>query len=381
MIDNASLVFALAFATAAMMLTLFISWLNARQDSYLRSWAAGMALVIVYLAAFGMLGDRYDTIVQLSTFSMLVAGMALIYVGTCQFRTGIISTGWSLGLGTASVASVAIPLIFGYSGIGTMTLNLWCGIFMLLSGREYWLGRKEAPLPLILGSAIFVLTSLSFFACCIVLLIEGHLVLTEPPSNWAEQVNSIMAIIGVTCLGALSITMGQSRATRRHRDEALTDSMTGLLNRRALFDRFDGNELSSGIAVLMFDIDHFKQINDRQGHAGGDAVIRHFALILLQNLRPEDIVARIGGEEFCAILPAANIDYAKSVAESVRADLEASPAVTASQIILATVSVGVATSGAGESFSSVLNRADDGLYKAKGSGRNRVAATPMRLIA
>jgi diguanylate cyclase (GGDEF)-like protein len=138
----------------------------------------------------------------------------------------------------------------------------------------------------------------------------------------------------------------------------------------------------SGIAVLMFDIDHFKQINDKRGHAAGDAVIRHFAEMLRLHLRDSDAAARLGGEEFAAILPPLPLEQARIVAERVRLAFELSPTRFVSETIPATVSVGLAICGPEEPFSSVLNRADDALYKAKNNGRNRVTTAPaVRLIA
>src|SRR5699024_9742557 len=116
---------------------------------------------------------------------------------------------------------------------------LSCAMFMALSGQQYWLCRAEARAVLISGTILFHLTGFSFLLCAVVLVMDGAPVLSAPPSNWAEQFNSVMAIVGLTGLGALSLTLNQSRATRRHRREARTDSMTGLLNRRALFDQFE----------------------------------------------------------------------------------------------------------------------------------------------
>ena len=380
MIDNATLLIAIAFSSGALMLTLVLTWLNAR-DGYLISWAAGMAFVVGALAVLGLRGDSYDSWVPLGPYATLISGVALIDIGISQFRTGHAPL-WPAGLLWAvAMLATCLPFFFGLSGIGTIALNLSCAAYMILSGYQYWAGRAEAPLPLVSAAFLFVLTGISFIACAVMLAIDGRLVLTAPPNNWAEQFNSIMAIVGLTGIGALSLTLNQSRATRRHRLEAQTDSLTGLLNRRALFDRFGTLELPLGTAVLMFDIDHFKQINDRKGHAAGDAVIQHFASILRNNLRDDDSVARIGGEEFCAVLQSMPVDQAKAVAERIRGDFEQAPVRLLSESISATVSVGVATSGTDESFSSVLNRADSALYKAKDNGRNRVTAAPLRLIA
>ncbi len=381
MIDNSTLMIAIAFSSGALMLTLVLSWLNARHDGHLISWAAGMAFVVIALAALGLRNGRYDMLMQLGPFSALISGMALIHVGICQFRTGRVRVLPAALLWVVAMLATGLPFFMGLSGVGTIALNLFCAIYMALCGYQYWAGRAEAPVPLLTAAVLFALTGISFLACAVLLVIEGRFVLTAPPNNWAEAFNSIMAIIGLTGIGALSLTLNQSRAARRHRLEAQTDSLTGLLNRRALFDRFGKAELPVGTAVLMFDIDHFKQINDRQGHAAGDAVIQQFAAILRQNLRDDDSMARIGGEEFCAVLQPMPVDQAKLVAERIRTDFEQAAVRLLSENIRSTVSVGVATSGADESFSSVLNRADSALYKAKDNGRNRVTAAALRLIA
>lgn len=381
MIDNSTLMIAIAFSSGALMLTLGLSWLNARHDGHLISWAAGMAFVVLALTALGLRSGRYDVPMQLVSFAALLSGMALIHVGICQFRTGRVCVLHAALLWLVAMLATGLPFLTGLSGVGTIALNLFCAIYMALSGYQYWAGRAEAPVPLTTAAVLFALTGISFLACAVVLLVEGRFVLTAPPNNWAEAFNSIMAIVGLTGIGALSLTLNQSRAARRHRLEAQTDSLTGLLNRRALFDRFGKAELPVGTAVLMFDIDHFKQINDRQGHAAGDAVIQQFAAILRRNLHDDDSMARIGGEEFCAVLQPMPVDQAKLVAERIRTDFEQAAVRLLSENIRSTVSVGVATSGADESFSSVLNRADSALYKAKDNGRNRVTAAALRLIA
>ncbi len=381
MIDNATLMVAVAFSSGALMLTLLLGWLNARRDNYLISWAIGMGFVVVSLVVLGLRGDRYDLVVQAGPFTALILGTTFIYAGTHQFRTGAAPLVRAIVLCFIGLVTTNIPFLLGYSGVGTIALNLFCALLMVLSGYQYWAGRAESPAPLTAGAALFTLTGLSFFCCAMVLIMEGETTLAAPPNNWAEQFNSIMAIVGLTGIGALSLTLSQSRAARRHREEARTDALTGLLNRRALFDRFGAAELPVGTAVLMFDIDHFKRINDRHGHAGGDAALLHFGTILRQNTGNLDAVARIGGEEFCAILRPMTIDHAKALAERIRADFEAHPAHLLSEPIPATVSIGIATSGAGESFSSVLQRADDALYRAKDNGRNRVTVASLRLIA
>jgi diguanylate cyclase len=172
------------------------------------------------------------------------------------------------------------------------------------------------------------------------------------------------------------------------RREAATDPLTGLANRRA-FDaallELAGHAMNTGqhLAVLIADVDHFKNVNDRWGHDTGDAVLRMVAGCLRQAVRGRDIVARHGGEEFSVILPETTQDGAETVAENLRASVAHSHlALEASSTVLTvTISVGVTLYVAGEKLSETLARADRALYRAKQEGRNRTAVAPHHLAA
>ncbi len=156
-----------------------------------------------------------------------------------------------------------------------------------------------------------------------------------------------------------------------------TDSLTGLANRRFFHERLlEGMAIGARhevpLSLLMMDLDHFKMVNDRFGHAQGDAVLRQFAQILRDNCRNEDLPARSGGEEFMLLLPLTPKDKALTSAERIRR-------ITCEQITLPdgspmTVSLGVVEFRPGESPEHLLHRADEALYRAKKDGRNRVAA-------
>ncbi len=381
MIDNATLLVAIAFSGVALMVALLVSWLNARNDNYLINWTIGMGFVVVALAVLGLRNGRYDIPLQMAAFSSLLVGMALIHLGTYRFSTAHQRRAPTFWLGLASLVSMNFVFLLGYSGPATVLLNGWCAVFMASSGRHYWRARQEAPLPMIASVILFALTSLSFIACAAMLLIEGSLRLEAPPNNWAEQFNSIMAIVGLTGLGALALTLNQARITRRHRQEAQTDALTGLLNRRALFEHFEFGKVAPDTAIIMFDIDHFKRINDERGHGAGDAVIAHFGIIMRRSMRPQDSIARIGGEEFCAVLPGTSQDEAGAIAERIRAEFASHPARLISETFPATVSAGVATSTVEETFSVLLSRADAALYRAKRGGRDRVTVDRSRYAA
>ncbi|MHC1752310.1 PAS domain S-box protein [Humidesulfovibrio sp.] len=177
--------------------------------------------------------------------------------------------------------------------------------------------------------------------------------------------------------------------TERKRDEALlvelatTDGLTGLNNRRYFWERGRaelGRARRTGGAVscLMFDVDHFKKVNDAHGHDAGDAVLRALARTARDCLRDIDLLGRLGGEEFGALLPETGLEEALLVAERLRVAVAAMGLTHAGVPLVVTVSLGVACAkDQGETLESLLKRADDALYEAKQNGRNRVVASPL----
>lgn len=157
------------------------------------------------------------------------------------------------------------------------------------------------------------------------------------------------------------------------RELATTDALTGALNRRSFEARtnalIDASGAETLLALVLVDIDHFKDINDRFGHDIGDAVLKAFAQRMLQASKRRDCLFRLGGEEFALVLPHTNLRAACAFAEVLRRSLEAAPFAGAG---LLTASFGVATLMPGDTLESLLKRADRALYQAKGQGRNRV---------
>ncbi|MEW6500248.1 MAG: diguanylate cyclase [Thermodesulfobacteriota bacterium] len=163
---------------------------------------------------------------------------------------------------------------------------------------------------------------------------------------------------------------------------ATLDSLTGLLNRRSVYERLEEEiakhrRFKGPLSCLMLDIDHFKDVNDSHGHLAGDAVLVAIAENLKAHSRKYDIISRYGGEEFLIILPATDLEAAVTVAEKLRqriADLRVPHAETTLQV---TVSLGVAElATTEEEADSLVGRADSALYRAKSGGRNRLATDP-----
>jgi diguanylate cyclase (GGDEF)-like protein/PAS domain S-box-containing protein len=201
-----------------------------------------------------------------------------------------------------------------------------------------------------------------------------------------------------------SVTLNQAvKEERRQREDlarvnrslltaAQTDPLTGLANRRG-FDSFVSQALemqgpgSGTMAVMMLDLDHFKRVNDTHGHAAGDTVLREMAQRWRRQIRDSDLLARLGGEEFCIVLPATELHDAIQVAEKILSATRATPVPIASEsgepvALPITVSIGVAAVAGGMTtppaaaridFEALLQLADEAVYEAKHAGRDRVA--------
>ncbi|WP_460877115.1 ligand-binding sensor domain-containing diguanylate cyclase [Rhodanobacter koreensis] len=163
-------------------------------------------------------------------------------------------------------------------------------------------------------------------------------------------------------------------ANQRLDELAGTDGLTGVYNRRRFLELVGGeHELGSNqpICIALFDLDHFKRINDTHGHLAGDAVIRCAIEVIRQHCRQADFVGRYGGEEFVLCLPDTILPQARDIAERIRSELATAVVVHEGRSIGVTVSIGVAALRPGESIEQWLSRADKALYEAKHEGRNR----------
>lgn len=165
--------------------------------------------------------------------------------------------------------------------------------------------------------------------------------------------------------------------TGRLRELAMSDSLTGVLNRRAFLDHADGEWVRHRrhrhpLSCAMLDVDGFKKINDSFGHAAGDALLQHIGALLRATLRASDLPARLGGDEFVALMPETGMEGAFTLGERLLARVTTHPLTALDQSIRATLSIGVACADDCNSLEELLAHADNALYKAKKQGRARV---------
>lgn len=175
-----------------------------------------------------------------------------------------------------------------------------------------------------------------------------------------------------------SLAMDNCVLFHQVQQSALRDNLTGLITHKAFQDQFEASILEASryhqkLSIIVADIDHFKSINDTYGHQAGDQVLQGFAHVMDRNVRPVDIIARTGGEEFCILLLQTDHREAAQIAEQIRQDLMQQFFYVGSKSIAITGSFGVATfPDEATSGQQLMREADQRLYKAKSSGRNNV---------
>ena len=223
------------------------------------------------------------------------------------------------------------------------------------------------------------------------LLVVVTATLDDTLASYHRQLLPISVILVLVTVGGVLFSLRLVRALRAQdlhavelRRLATTDPLTGVFNRRQFFESgrqefLRARRYDKTLSLLMLDIDHFKVVNDRWGHATGDRVLVALAEIIGAIVRDQDTIGRLGGEEFAVILPETESSGALTSAERLRAAVEQTAIACASddgEVFRVTVSIGVAASTSDDvSFEAVLACADKRLYAAKGSGRNRVVAS------
>ena len=231
-------------------------------------------------------------------------------------------------------------------------------------------------LPLLLGAFGFGQRGLRA-------LLDPASVAAQMTTDSALNIGSALSYVAIAlAFHAVLMTLVVARLIAELQHRSRYDGLTGMLNRRSTEEALAAQLQRSRrngepFVVMMLDMDHFKAINDRLGHAVGDLALKHAAALLGAALREVDRLGRFGGEEFLALLPGINLVEAHVVAERLRTELAATPLVHAGAQVPMSVSIGLAAwNGPGEDLSRLLVRADAALYRAKERGRDRVELAP-----
>lgn len=306
--------------------------------------------------------------------SVMIGGLCLLVAAMLEF--GRKSLSWLLAVPAPLLFGLMLPIqnnFMAYTLLASFALAIPLLSLAVLAWKlGYGAARWPMALLYALGGTLLIMRALGIWYS------SG----TQAPfglfhANVLSHV-TFMTLFAMTITGAFGfLEMRRQRTETEIRHMAMFDSLTELLNRRAFLELAE-RELARArrtdlpFAMLMIDIDHFKRINDGYGHVVGDRVLAAIAKIAKRSLRREDLLGRYGGEEFCALLPSTNLTQGLMVSERIR---EAVENLKVRDIpVKVTVSIGVTICDDIEDneISAGLQRADEALYRAKNSGRNRV---------
>ena len=381
-IDHISLQLVLALVSACIGVVLFAGWMITRTDRFMLTGAAGLAVLVAAVPVFVAYISGPRPFLALPAFALFLIGFSIIEGGGRQFRTGASPLRRIALVSLGSVGLIASFFLTGIDGLGISLFNALTCAILVSAGLHYWRARAQAPLLLPVLTGLYVLVGLSFLLCAVVILIESPIYRVRSPNNWAENLNALVAIIGLAGIGAISLALNQFRLVQSLRVDAGTDPLTGLKNRRVLFETYGEAPLPVGTAVAIFDLDHFKKVNDQHGHAAGDAVLKHFGTLLSRYAGRNATVARTGGEEFVVVLESASAVPAQRIVEHIREVLARSRIETQNGAMRCTVSAGVSfATDSKRTLDAVLHEADQALYIAKRSGRDRVVVSGLPAAA
>ncbi|MEI2386516.1 GGDEF domain-containing protein [Breoghania sp. JC706] len=373
-LEYSSLILAVAVSCVATSMTLAVSWVANRRDTFLLSWSFAALVLVAGSAAFGLHSEDPSFIPAVIGTTLILFGFVLCWSAARQFRCGGFPVRRACALILAMVA-LQLPLhLAGLDGTMFILMNAASTALLVATASEYWRARSENLHSLKWLTGLYLLEAFSFSCCAVMLLLNNPLEIGHAPQNWAENFNALVSIIGVTGIGGLSLAINQERVARAHMVEARTDALTGLLNRRAFDDLVLAAAPRGNMAIIVFDLDRFKALNDQYGHAFGDVVLRRFAYVCGSSLRKQDVAARIGGEEFAVFLEDCTPERALVVANRIRLRFARQKIFCSTRAIRCTVSAGVygCSVDVPTSISVMFDAADTALYAAKNAGRNRV---------
>jgi diguanylate cyclase (GGDEF)-like protein len=377
-IDPATIYVALVVSTVAA--TVVLLWCHAlnRQEKAPLWLAVGFGIGSVGNLLVGNRAELPEWLgIQIGAGLVLLA-MAFIWVAARVFN-GRPATYWVPLAGPALwILACRFPAFYETYDARVITVSMMAAAYALLAAREFAVLRdglltRVAVCGTLVVHATFVLLRIPFVLTDGIDGMPGF----ASAASWFG-VATLEAMIFIQVLSFLVVTLTKERVESRLRDAAHTDVLTGLGNRRAFFQWSEAAvdrafRTASPLAVIVFDLDRFKAINDRHGHPVGDTVLQAFAGTAMQRLRAGDFVARLGGEEFAATLPDTGGERACLVALQISQAFEAAVAAMARPELIGTVSAGVAELAHDTAtLDDLLVAADRALYQAKAMGRGQV---------
>jgi diguanylate cyclase (GGDEF)-like protein len=373
------------YVEALLGLLLLFAWIQNTQIHAVAWWGCAHLMRSGSIALFGMYGSVPDVVSIDVANAILFLSFGVTWTGARVFDNRAVLPA---GLFAGPLLWLSLSHLPAFTDNLELRVLLSCGIiasYTWLTAYEFWCGRSE---PLVSRwPAIFML-----FAHGSLFLLRTPLATMLPWMPAGQVVKSVWlivmtveALLFTISIAFILLAMAKERAEYRLRTAAMVDSLTGIANRRAFLQ--DGAELAKrhaaspcSAAVLLIDLDHFKSINDRFGHAVGDRVLQIFACTAQENIKAPDLIGRLGGEEFAVVFYDVGHERAAARAELIRTAFAEAADEVDGYPVAATLSIGMAFCRSALDLPELLTQADQALYDAKERGRNRVEVASRDLI-
>ena len=374
------------YVEAILGLLLLFAWAQNTAITAVCWWGFAHLIRAASVVLFGMYGTAPDVITIDFANALLFTSFAVTWTGARVFDGRPVEPVYLVTGAVLWLLICRLPVLAEAVQARAMIASSIITAYTWLTAFEFWRGRSEQLVSR--WPAIFML-----FAHGALFLLRTPLVTLLPwsPTNgmlgsvWLT-VLSFEALLFTISVAFILLAMAKERTELRHRNAAMLDPLTGIANRRSflqdatlLAKRHSGNPRPT--AVLLIDLDHFKSINDRFGHALGDRVLEIFTQSARQSVRSTDLLGRLGGEEFAAVLYDTSRDKALAVAERIRMAFAQAAREVDGRPVGATLSIGLAyCDQAALDVPELLVQSDQALYFAKERGRNRVEVASLEMV-
>jgi diguanylate cyclase (GGDEF)-like protein len=374
------------YVEAMLGLLLLFAWIQNSGIHAVAWWGFAHLLRAASVVLFGMYGSVPDAISIDLANAILFTAFGVTWTGARVFDGRSVQPVYLIGGAILWLLASRAPFFASSLDARVLLSSSIITAYTWATAYEFWRGREE---PLVSRwPAIFML-----FAHGALFLLRTPLsqMLPWSPTNqvfdsvWLT-VLSFEALLFTIAIAFILLAMAKERTEYRHKTAALVDPLTGIANRRAFLEEAIAitkrqNGKPCPVAVVLADLDHFKSINDRFGHAVGDHVLQLFARNASAKLGPCDLIGRLGGEEFAILLYDAGRDKGLAIAERIRMSFVEAAEVVDGRPVGGTVSMGMVVSENGVlDIDVLLAQADSALYCAKESGRNRIEVASLELV-
>jgi diguanylate cyclase (GGDEF)-like protein len=375
-LDTRTLFIVTSAVTALLGVLLLFAWRHDRVGAL--AWWGAAYLVGAFAVSLWAIGASTSTLPASIPTAVLFVACGMTWNAARVFHARPVMWGAMLAGSIIWLGACSLPAFPPIGASRFALASAIVAIYSFLTAAELWRERRRslAGRPALFAPTLHGLVFL--FPIAIASLVPEREGVITLATAWLAVFVLEMLLYAVGT-AFLVLVLAKERTLRAHKSAALTDPLTGLFNRRGLVEAArelaekHARKAGKPVAMLAFDLDYFKSINDRFGHALGDDVIKLFAATANSSLRLTDFVVRLGGEEFVAIMPG-TLEDGLVVGERIRAAFEAAGRTVSGRYIGATVSVGVASHESAANIDALLARADAALYAAKANGRNRVEA-------